>query len=147
MGVNFSDFKGLIPGTMSDLNVLNPYSMFQAFLSGSTPMCQEVTLQTIDNNNNSSTGTNFVTLVDLQNMDPCSFGPGGNPYSGTPCRQAFTNMSGSNAATNAEEYNSKTSTKNVKGVKLPKDPLVQMYFACLGILGIYIVYCILHKRR
>ena len=27
LGVNFSDFKGLIPGVMSDMNVLNPFNI------------------------------------------------------------------------------------------------------------------------
>ena len=35
MGMNFSEFKGLIPGTISNLNAFNPMSIFQSFLSGS----------------------------------------------------------------------------------------------------------------
>ena len=52
LGVNFSEFKGLIPGTLGNLNVLNPYAIMQSFLSGSTPPCQELTMETIDINNN-----------------------------------------------------------------------------------------------
>ena len=73
MGVNFSDFKGLIPGTISNLNAFNPMTMLQSFLSGSTPDCKEITMQTIDTYNNKSTESHFVTMVDITNMDPCSF--------------------------------------------------------------------------
>ena len=51
---NFSDFKGLVPGAMGNLNVLNPFAIMQSFLSGATPPCQELTLETIDINNNKS---------------------------------------------------------------------------------------------
>ena len=37
VGVNFGEFKGLIPGTISNLNAFNPMLMFQSFLSGSKP--------------------------------------------------------------------------------------------------------------
>jgi hypothetical protein len=46
LDVNFSEFKGLIPGTMGNLNVLNPFSIMSAFLAGSTPECQELTMLT-----------------------------------------------------------------------------------------------------
>ena len=48
VGVNFSEFKGLIPGTISNLNAFNPMEMFQAFLAGSKPDCQELKMETID---------------------------------------------------------------------------------------------------
>jgi hypothetical protein len=35
MGVNFTEFRGLIPGTISNLNVLNPFGIMGAFLAGS----------------------------------------------------------------------------------------------------------------
>jgi hypothetical protein len=51
LGVNFSEFKGLIPGAMGNLNVLNPFAIMSAFTSGSTPPCQELTMQTVTNDN------------------------------------------------------------------------------------------------
>jgi hypothetical protein len=54
LGMNFSEFRGLIPGAMGDLSVLNPFTIMQSFLSGSTPPCQKLTMETIDNNNNKS---------------------------------------------------------------------------------------------
>ena len=132
MGTNFSDFEGLIPGTMSDLNVLNPFGILQSFLSGSTPPCQEITMQTIDTNNKSSTETHYVTLTDITNMDPCTFTNGTNPVSNAKCKESF-NSSG--VAANAQQ------------IKLPRDPLAQFYFFSLAGLGIYILYRMMDKSN
>ena len=90
MGVNFSEFKGLIPGTISNLNAFNPMEMFQSFLAGSKPDCQELKMETIDIYNNRSTETHFVTLIDIQNMDPCIFSDKTVRYFLDPlCRNSF----------------------------------------------------------
>jgi hypothetical protein len=133
VGVNFSDFKGLVPGTISNLNAFNPMEMFQAFLSGSKPDCQELTMETIDIYNNKSTESHFVTLVDIKNMDPCIFQDRTNPLTGIKCKETFSNL------------------KNMDGqcytcYKIPKDPIVQAYVASLGVLGIYILYRIMLKN-
>jgi len=89
MGVNFSEFRGLIPGVMSNLNAFNPYTILQSFLTGSTPECQELTMQIVDSNNAKSTESHYVSLVDIQNMDPCSFQDGKNPITGQKCKETF----------------------------------------------------------
>jgi hypothetical protein len=128
LGVNFSEFRGMIPGAISDLNVLNPFALMQSFLSDSVPACQKLTMETIDNNNNRSSETHYVTLIDIQNMDPCSFQNGKNPVTGNSCKQAFQNMSQSE-------------------INLPKDPLSQIYFASLSALAIYILYKLVEKSK
>jgi hypothetical protein len=128
LGVNFTEFKGLIPGSISNLNVLNPFAITQAFLSGSTPDCQPLTMQTITVDNISSTETNYVTLVDIKNMDPCSFQDKKNPLTGRKCSEAFTN----NAALNTENI-------------LPNDPLVQIYYTGLAFVGIYVLAKLMDK--
>jgi hypothetical protein len=127
MGVNFKEFKGLIPGTISDLNVLNPYSIMTSFLSGSNPKCQEITMQTIDTNNNVSNETHYVTTVDIQNMDPCSFPNKKNPITKGSCKESFDT-----------EFSE---------VKMPKDVVSQIYFASLSALIIYIIFKIMQKRN
>ena len=131
VGVNFSEFRGLIPGTISNLNALNPMEIFQAFLSGSKPDCQELAMETIDIYNNRSTESHFVTLIDIKNMDPCTFKDKKNPITNVQCRETFSNM------LNNECY---------MCYKIPDDPLAQMYFASLGALGIYILYNIMVKN-
>ena len=140
MGTNFTDARGLIPGAMGDLNVLNPGNLFTAFTAGTNPPCQNVTLETIDISNNVSSETHYVTMTDISNINPCSFVSGNNPVSGKNCNQGFTNMNNSNRiATN--------SSKIKQEIQLPNDPIVQIYFACLGLLSIYILYCILLKNK
>lgn len=124
-GMNFSEFRGLIPGAMGNLNALNPYTIMTAFMSGSNPQCQPLTMQTITNDNVVSSETHYVTLVDINNMDPCSFPNGINPVSGKKCSEGFAT------------YN--------PSPELPDDPLVQMYFASLGALGLLILYRLMEK--
>ena len=127
LDVNFSEFKGLIPGTMGNLNVLNPFSIMSAFLAGSTPECQELTMQTIDNNNNKSSETNYDTTVDIKNMDPCTFQNGRNPVDNSKCRETFQSES--------------------EPVSLPTDPIVQLYFLGLAIVGLYVLSKLMAKAR
>jgi hypothetical protein len=126
LDVNFSEFKGLIPGAMGNLNVLNPFAMMRAFLSGSNPPCQQITMQTITSDNVKSSETHYVTLTDINNMDPCSFPNKKNPLTGKKCKESFQ--------TNGE-------------IIMPDDPIAQIYFASLGVLGIFILYRLMEKSR
>ena len=125
LGVNFSEFKGLIPGAMGNLNVLNPFGIMRAFLSGSTPKCQPLTMETITVDNVKSSETNYVTLTDISNMDACSFSDGKNPVNGKQCKETFQNIEAT----------------------MPDDPLAQIYFASLGVLGLLILYRLMEKSH
>lgn len=126
LGVNFSEFKGLIPGAMGNLNVLNPFAIMRAFLSGSTPPCQQITMQTINSSNVKSSETHYVTLSDISNMDPCSFSNGKNPVNGKQCRETFQ-------------------VSSEPEVLMPSDPLAQAYFTSLGVIGLFILYRLMEK--
>ena len=130
LGVNFSEFKGLIPGAMGNLNVLNPFAIMRAFTSGSTPPCQELTMQTIDVNNNKSSETHYVTLVDINSMDPCTFSNKTNPITGARCQETFQTGVGKDASP-----------------VMSDDPLDQLYFASLAAIGIFILYRFMEKSR
>ena len=128
LGVNFTEFRGLIPGTISNLNVLNPFGIMGAFLSGSKPPCQNITLETIDANNNKSSETHYVTTVDLQNMDPCNFSDRKNPVTGAPCREAFKNPPDPE-------------------LKLPDDFLAKLFIWSMCALIIYVIYKLMNKNN
>jgi hypothetical protein len=130
LGVNFSNFEGLIPGAMGNLNVLNPFAIMSSFLSGSNPPCQELTMQTIDVNNNVSTATNYVTLSDIGSINACTFQNGINPVNGNQCRETF-----------------QTGLPADAGFTLPEDPLAQIYFASLAGIGIYVLYRLMNKSK
>jgi hypothetical protein len=131
MGQNFSDLKGLIPGAMGNLNVLNPFAILQAFMSGGTPDCSAIKLETVNTDNVSGTETHYVSIVDQQNMDPCSFLDRRNPITGQPCKEIFSNM--------REDLQ--------PALYLPDDPMIQVYYAMLGVLGIYIFYRLLARNQ
>lgn len=133
LGVNFSNFEGLIPGAMGNLNVLNPFAIMSSFLAGSTPDCQELTMQTIDINNNSSNQTEYVTLSDIGSMNSCIFQNGVNPVNGNKCKETFQTGVSANASKAA--------------ASLPEDPIAQLYFAALAGIGIYILYRFMDKSK
>lgn len=98
-GTNFSQLRGLVPGMVSSMNVLNPYSLLTAFTAGSTPDCRPITMETIDVNNNVSKETQFVTDVDIKNISPCWFdyyknsnGKKYNPLTGKECKETFSKL-------------------------------------------------------
>ena len=130
LGVDFSEFKGLIPGAMSNLNVLNPFAIMRSFMAGSTPPCQQLTMQTIDVNNNSSSATHYVTLADIQSMDPCIFPNRRNPFTGDGCQETFQTGVGKDAS-----------------LVMSDDPMDQLYFASLGFVGLYILYRFMEKSN
>ena len=135
LGVNFSEFKGLIPGAMSNLNVLNPFNIMRAFLAGSVPTCQSITMQTINNDNVVNSESHYVALYDINSMDPCSFSNKTNPLTGQKCSESFSNYSDNN-------YND----NNYNDISLPDDILSQIYLAGLSGIGVYMLYKLMNKN-
>jgi hypothetical protein len=133
-GVSNSQSRGLISGSMEDAGKLNPMNIFKAFTEPATPDCQNITMQTIDVNNNSSSETHYVTLTDIKSMDPCLFNTAEynhiNPLTNQKCIESFKN----NVAENAAPV-------------MSDDPIDKLYFAGLACVGIYIFYCIMKKSR
>lgn len=155
MGSNFKTMRGLLPGTMSNLSSMNPLEIMQGFMEGGSPPCQKVTLQTINSDNKTSKETHYMTTLDIKTMDPCAFIDGKNPITKKKCKQAFGNI---NEYYNDNDYSSDDDSDHSNDdlkkhediddtLSLPQDPIVQIYFACLGILGIYMLYRIMSKSK
>jgi len=125
LGVNFTTFEGIIPGTMSNVAKINPFQILQSFVMGSNPECQALTLQTIDVNNNVSSDTQYIATLDIQTMNPCSFPNKRNPVTDEKCREAFSNMT--------------LDASEIKTSKMPDELITKMYFSALGIFGIYML--------
>ena len=68
-GIKFTDFEGLIPGIMEDLDALNPITLFRGFMQGNVPPCKEVTLPTKSSTNVIGSATHHVSLTDLQAVE------------------------------------------------------------------------------
>jgi hypothetical protein len=103
-GSSFSDLRGLIPGAMGNLAALNPAPLFKAFVTGSTPDCAEISLETVDQSNTKMAEKRHLALMDVEVMNPCYFSNGSNPISGSTC-QGFTTVTTASA-------NNKTNNKN-----------------------------------
>ncbi len=127
MGVNFSSFKGLVPGIMTDLEVLNPMKLIQAFMVGSKPDCREVTLETVDTHNVHGTDTHYVATVDLQGMSACEFQDRRNPVTGEKCRETFAMLN--------------------SGWQDPSDPIARLFVASLGVGALYVLWRLMKKRK
>ena len=131
LGVNFTTFRGLIPGIMSNIGKVNPLQILQSFVMGSNPDCQSITLQTIDAKNNVSKETQFVATLDIQSMTACSFPDKKNPLTGEKCRESFSNI-------NPSEF---------KSCKMPEELITNVYFSALGVFGFYILLKLLQSKR
>lgn len=132
MGVDFSEFRGIVPGVIGNLSNINPLLIFRAFVAGSMPNCRPITMETIDQNNNVAQQTAYVTDSDIGDMDACWFPNGTNPVNSNVCKEAFTNQK---------------SHKTSCCAKMPDDLFVKIYYSALGILGLYILLMIYQKKK
>jgi hypothetical protein len=130
LGVDFTEFEGLIPGTFSNLNDLNPIAMFRAFISGSNPVCQPLTMETTptSTNDNKTSQTEYVTINDISAMDPCIFSISGktNPINGNKCKEAFQ----------SSPYE----------IKKDVDMNVTLFYGSMSILGLYLLIKFMEKN-
>lgn len=130
-GMSFSNFQGLVPGALGDLNVLNPFAMFQAFMMGNFPNCEPLTMETIDANNTKSQQTQYVATVDIKNMNPCWFQNERNPVTGNSCRRAFQSM--------IEE--------KLNNQQIPSGIVPTLFFAGASGLSLYLLYKLMKKVK
>jgi hypothetical protein len=67
-GVNLDSMRGLVPGMISNTNVLNPFRLFNAFTEGNEPKCAKVKLPTINSNGVRSSQEGYIPLAELRDM-------------------------------------------------------------------------------
>lgn len=94
-GRGFNDLRGLIPGALGNLGALSPVQLFKGFTAGTYPDCAKITLQTVNNDNVKGIKTAHVALVEMVEMNPCSFPGNYNPASGKfgkSCPENFNAM-------------------------------------------------------
>ena len=124
-----TDLKGIVPGVLHDMVELNPLQIFQAFMIGSDPDCQQVTLETIDVNNVSTQETGYLINTDIQSMNPCWFTDSINPITKIKCKESFATVS---------PCSNKPPSKQTKLSRNEPDLYVQLYYGSLGLVGLYI---------
>jgi hypothetical protein len=106
-GRGFRDLRGLIPGALGNLGALSPVQLFNGFTAGTYPDCAEISLQTVDNENVKRSEKRHVALVEMVEMNPCSFPGNYNPASGKSgnnCPENFNAMGGNNKEKKTDIY-------------------------------------------
>lgn len=100
-GGKLKDFRGLIPGAIGNLAAFSPSGFGRAFTMGNHPDCINITLETVDNDNNYGQATHYVAVSDIMHEIKSSNMTNGNPVGSVkdPCRfKDYTNP-----ATNAKK--------------------------------------------
>lgn len=168
IGGNFSTFKGLIPGMLEDAMSLAQINFFSAFTSMDPPNCQQVTLETIDVNNNIGTGTGYISIDDIQNISPCNFVANNNtnPVTNGTCSDGFMVRDETRSRTRrgrryrnrelkklyeTESSNNSNNYKN-KGhnIMMPDDIFLKIFILSFGALWIYVALKLManmYKKR
>lgn len=143
LGVDFTEFEGLIPGMLSDVTAIKPFAILQSFMMGSNPECQAVTLETIDANNKTDKATHFVTTVDLENMNPAWFPDKVNPFTKEKRIEAF-------AAKRSKSKLLNNHVNNMISNHMIVDKEMILKSVCYGATGfvlLYILYKLFEKKK
>lgn len=122
---NFSTFKGLVPGTLSNVSQINPLQILQSFMAGNKPECQPINMETITVNNVKGSEVRHLTTLDIQNIPACWFLNRVNPITKNTCKETFSNISDNN---------------------ISEDIFTKFYFSTLGIFGVYILIKLFEKK-
>lgn len=67
-GFKASEFKGLVPGMIQNVNAINPMKLFRIFQMSLKPQCAKVRLPVIDGDHNTSTQTGYIPLIELEDL-------------------------------------------------------------------------------
>jgi hypothetical protein len=73
-------------------------------------------MEVIDNQNEKSTESHYVSTIDIQNMDPCWFSNKTNPVSGNKCRETFQSQSQTSSPLTPSPTNDMEKIKILLGV-------------------------------
>jgi hypothetical protein len=148
MDIKFGAFRGLIPGVIASAGAIDPLSIMGAFLEGNTPQCQEITLETIDNENQEGVESHYVATSEISDIGPCLFQDKddqtlkpGNPVTRAQCKSGFSNMMRQDVSTDANLLDTSINEDSVFTVpKIPDDIAVQAFMAGLGGIGLFVLF-------
>jgi hypothetical protein len=119
-GRGFQSLRGLIPGALGNLGALNPVQLFNGFTAGTYPDCAKITLETVNNDNQKKSETQYIAMVDMVQLNPCSFPGRYNPASGKSCQvrsDGFREMNsiGGSSTTSSMPVNEKENPSDIYG--------------------------------
>lgn len=141
-GVSFDDFKGIMPGIMSNIAQIKPMQILNAFVSGPSAACQKITMPTMDANNVAGVDHRYVTNIDISNMPKSWFNNGVPPKSSYNLKEGFSNNDDIQDVTSSSLPYTK-----VDYSKMPNDIVIRFYYSTLGLLGLYILLRLMLRKK
>jgi hypothetical protein len=129
-GANLPEFRGLIPGMMTGLDAIDPEKISESIMNSDSPDCIEVTLNVVDSSYNTISETNYLTITDATNIDPCSYTNFVNPITKVTCngKQGFTNRS------------------ELLFEEIKHDYVSQAFLTSVGVFSIFILHLLVKNR-
>lgn len=141
-GISFPEFRGMVPGILEDMYDINPVKMFRAFMEGNEPLCAEVKLPVIDENDKETMQTGYVPIVELQDL------ASSGKISSSVVTKRMTNTKNEKETfmnmcdvMNGKENPFKKSKKIIKSL----DSLSNVYMMSFGLVMLYILYRVMKK--
>ena len=142
-GTDFSTFRGILPGIIENVNVLNPVTLAESLMEGASPDCIKLTAPVVDGSGNAGTSSGYVTITDIKYMDPCAVSStwekpaiacGSGEFT-PPCKciESFDNI-----YSNIQDQN-----LHVNRCDMLKD----IYYIIITIIGVYLFLSLLRKIR
>lgn len=145
-GATFDDFKGIMPGIMSNIAQIHPMQMLMAFVTGASSACQAVSMPTMDTNNNPGRDTRYITNSDI-GMMPKAWFPDDKPKSGYNLKdpEAFCTIQGQFQMQDHEQE--EKPTQKIDYSKMPNDMGIKFYYSAIGLLGLYILILLMMRKK
>ena len=142
---NMKDFRGLIPGMMEHLDIIDPSNIMTAFTESGTPDCQEITMETIDSKNKVMSETHFVTLSDIKTLDACLFPANKdkkriNPVTKEECKEGFAGRLDPRGV-DVSDYSNYNYNTNIDYIlnDISNDYISQLFLVTFSLFGIYLM--------
>lgn len=149
--VAIDEFKGLVPGIMSNIAQIHPMQILLAFVSGSSPTCQTVTMPIVDAKTNKVTYDHrYITNDDIKVMPRYWFpDKDGQRKSDYDTSEPSKKKDGFRSI-NEEPYTiggSSLKGSKIDYSKMPNDVVIKFYYSMLGLLGLYILLKLMLKKE
>jgi len=129
--------NGLMPGILTNIIKANPVSLFLSMSQSGDPTCVQTKLKvtpkfTPDIRDGKVSKVKYetkpITEYDAKQVDPCQFEGEKNPYTNETCSRNY--YKGTEGFINQNDNN-----------------FLKLYYTSLGIIGIYLLYCFIHKHN
>jgi hypothetical protein len=137
LGVSFKEFRGLLPGILEDTGALNPMSIFAAFQQGATPDCKEVNFPVQGDDRANYPTSGHVAVAEINEYEA------GQKLSMGGKSAAYKKLLSEGFLSGNRILRGE---KRKKKSKTTVPVFANMYFTGLGILLVYLMYKMTHKK-